>query len=166
MQACYFAGQFPRPWKMENKIYLKKPDKEHYYQENSYRPISLSSTLGKISKRIILQKTINILERKNFLKVKNVYAYLKNKNAPQALLPLVEQMCSAIRDNKYGIVVFADLQGAFDSVWRKGALYKLHQAGINSNLLAVFSSFFIDRSFRNLVNSYTSEWSFSYTGVP
>ena len=75
-------------------------------------------------------------------------------------------MCSAIRDNKYGIVVSADLQGAFDSVWRKGALYKLHQAGINSNLLAVFSSFFTDRSFRNLVDSYTSEWSFSYTGLP
>ena len=69
---------------------MKKPDKEHYYQENSYCPISLSSTLGKISKRIILQKTINILERKNFLKVKNVYAYLKNRNVPQALLLLVE----------------------------------------------------------------------------
>ena len=75
-------------------------------------------------------------------------------------------MCSAIRDNKYGIAVFADLQGAFDSVWRKGALYKLHQAGINSNLLTVFSSFLTDRSFRNLINSYTGEWSFSYTGVP
>ena len=77
-----------------------------------------------------------------------------------------EQMCSAIRDSKYGNVVSADLQGAFYSVWRKGALYKLDQAGINSNLLAVFSSFFTGRSFRNLVNSYTSEQNFSYTGVP
>ena len=159
MQACYFVGDFPRPWKMENRIYLRS-DKEHYHQENSYRPISLSNTLGKMFERIILQETINILEEKN------VYAYLKNKNAPQALLPLLEQMCSVVRDNKYGIVVFADLQGTFDSVWRKGALYKLHQTGINSNLLAVFSSFFTDRSFRNLVNSYTSEWRFSYTGVP
>ena len=33
----------------------------------------------------------------------------------QTLLPLVEQICGAIRDN-YGIVVFADLQGAFDSI--------------------------------------------------
>ena len=165
MLACYFVGYFPRPWKMENRIYLKKSDKEHYHQENSYRPISLSKTLGKIFERIILQETINILEKKIF-KGKNVYAYIENKNAPQALLPLVEQVCSTVRENKCGIVVFADLQGAFDSVWRKGALYKLHQAGINSNLLSVFSSFFTDRSFRNLVNSYTSEWSFSYTGVP
>ena len=121
MQACYFVGYFPRPWKMENRIYLKKPDKEHYHQENYYHPISLSNTLGKIFERIILQETIYILEEKNFFKGKNVYAYLKNKNASQALLPLVEQMCSAVRDNKYGIVVYADLQGAFDSVWRKGA---------------------------------------------
>ena len=70
----------------------------------------------------IFKDTINILEEKNFFKGKNVYAYLKNKNAPQALPTLVEQMCSAIRDNKYDIVVFADLQGVFDSVWRKGAL--------------------------------------------
>ena len=166
MQACYLVGYFPRPWKMENRIYLKKPDKEHCHQENSYRPISLSNTLGKNFERIILQETINILEEKKFFKGKNVYAYFINKNVPQALLPLVEQLCSAIRDNKYGIVVLADLQGAFDSVWRKGALYKLHQADINSNLLAIFSRFFTDRSFRNLVNSYTSEWSFSYTGVP
>ena len=144
----------------EQDLFEKKTDKEHYHQENSYHLIS------KNFERIILQETSNILEEKIFFKGTNVYAYLKNKNALQSLLPLVEQMCCAIRDNKYGIAVFADLQGAFDSVWRKGALYKLHRAGINSNLLAVFSTFFTDRSFRDLVNSYTNEWSFSYTGVP
>ena len=104
MEACYFVGYFPRPWKTDNRIYLKKKtDKKHYHQESSYRPISLSNTLGKIFERIIFQETINILEEKFFFKEKNVYAYLKNKNAPQALLPLLEQVCSAIRDNKYGL---------------------------------------------------------------
>ena len=70
MQACYFVGYFPRPWKMENRIYLKKPDKEHYHQENSYRPISLSNTLGKIFERIILQETISIKKKKIFSKGK------------------------------------------------------------------------------------------------
>ena len=84
---------FPRPWKMENRVYLKKTDKEYYHQENSYHPISLSNTLGKIFERIILQETN--FRRKKIFKGKNVYAYLKNKNAAQALLPLVEQMCSA-----------------------------------------------------------------------
>ena len=41
MQASYFLAYFPKPWKKENRIYLKKPDKESYHLENSYRSISL-----------------------------------------------------------------------------------------------------------------------------
>ena len=37
--------------------------------------------------------------------------------------------------------MMADLEGAFDSVWRLGALYKLHKAGISENLLLIFASF-------------------------
>ena len=79
----------------------------------------------------------------------------KNKNSSQALLPLIEQISDAISFGKYGIAVMADLEGAFDTVWREEAIYKLHKAGINNNLLSVFSSFLSDRFSRNLVNSYT-----------
>ena len=64
---------------MENKIYLKKTDKEHYHQENSYSPILLSNTLGKIFEIIILQETINILEEKIFSKGKMSMHILKIK---------------------------------------------------------------------------------------
>ena len=64
----------------------------------------------------------NILEGNKFFEGKNLYTYQKNKNAPQALLPLVEQMHEAIASGKYSIVIMADLEGAFDSTWREGAL--------------------------------------------
>ena len=70
-----------------------------------------------------------------------------NKNATQALLPLIEQMCEGVASGKYDIAVSADLQVVFDSVWRKGALYNLHKAGITNNLLSVFSSFLTERNF-------------------
>ena len=60
----------------------------------------------------------------------------------------------------------ADLEGAFDSVWREGALYKLHMAGINNTLLAVLSSFLTDRVCRNLVNSRQGPWLETQLGVP
>lgn len=44
----------------------------------------------------------------------------KNKNAPQALIPLIEQMLEAIVRGKYRVLVMADLEGAFDEVWKKG----------------------------------------------
>ena len=90
----------------------------------------------------------------------------KTKNASQSLLPLIEKTCEEVASSKYGTAVFADLHGAFDAVWRKGALYKMHKAGITNNLLSVFSSFLTDRFYRNLVDSYTSDWAGTTTGVP
>ena len=139
---------------MENRIYFKKIDKVTYHIENCYRPISLTNLFGKIYERILLQQATNILEENKFFEGKNLYAYQKNKNAPQALLPLVEQMHEAIANGEYGIVIMADLEGAFDSAWREGALYKLNIAGINNNLLALLSSFLTDRVCRNFIDSY------------
>ena len=76
MQASYI----PEQWKRENKTYIKKPDKINYHQENSYGPLSLLSTLGKIYERIILQETVSLLEQSQFFHDKSLYSYQKNKN--------------------------------------------------------------------------------------
>ena len=89
----------------------------------------------------------------------------KKKNASQALLPLIEKTCEGVASSKYGIAVFADLHGAFDAVWRKGELYKMHKADITNNRLSVFSSFLTNRFYRNLVDSYTRGWAGTTTGV-
>ena len=60
----------------------------------------------------------------------------------------------------------ADLEGVFDSVWREGALYKLHMAGTNNNLLAVLSSFLTERVCKNFVNLYQGPWLETQLGVP
>ena len=105
-------------------------DEATYHIENSYRSISLTNIFGKIYDRIFLQQTTNISEENKFFEGKNIYAYQKNKNAPQALLPLVEQMHEAIANGEYGIVMIADLDGAFDSVLREGALYNFTRQGL------------------------------------
>ena len=166
LQACYLIGYFPKLWKIENRTYFKNMDKATYHIENSYRSISLTNLFTKIYERILLQQATNILEENKFFEGKNLYAYQKNKNARQALLPLVEQMHEAIANGEYGIVIMADLEGAFDSVWREGALYKLHIAGINSNLLAVLSSFLTDRVCKIFVNSYQGPWLETQLSVP
>ena len=43
------------------------------------------------------------LEENKFFEGKNLYAYQKNKNAPQTLLPLVEQMHETIANGEYVI---------------------------------------------------------------
>ena len=158
-----FSCTSQNPGKKKIAFNLKKLDKVSYHLENSYRSISLSNILDKICERIILQQATNILEEISF---KNLCAYQETKNASQDLLPLIEQMCEGVASTKYGIAVFSDLHGASDAVWRKGTLYKLYKAGITNNLLSVFSSFLTERLYRNLVNSYTSDWACTTTGVP
>ena len=83
---------------------------------NSYRSISVWNSLGKVYKKVIQQEAINVLTGNNFFEGKNVFAYQKNKNSSQALLPLIEQISDAISSEKYGIAVIADLGGAFDTL--------------------------------------------------
>ena len=106
------------------------------------------------------------MEENNFFKGKNLYVYKKKQQCLAGSAAIIEQMCEGAASGKYGITVFADLQGAFDAVWRKGALCKLHKAGITNNFLSVISSFLTDRFYRNLVKSYASDWACTATGVP
>ena len=123
------------------------------------------NTLGKICERIILQETVNLLEQSQFFQNKSLHAYQKSKNTLQAILPLVKKMNKAMTNNKYGITIMADLESAFDSVWRLGPLYKLHKAEISENILLVFASFMRNPQQRNLVTTHVDEWSKSETEV-
>ena len=105
-----------------NKIIEYTLKKANYHLPNSYRSISISNFLVKIYEKIIQQEAINVLTENNFFDGKNVFAYQKNKNSSQAILPLIEQMLDAISSGKYGIAVMTDLEGAFDTVWREGAI--------------------------------------------
>lgn len=142
------------------------PDKANYLLPNSYRYILVSDFLVIVYEKIIQPKVINILYWEQLFWKKKLFAYQKNQNSSQALLSCIEQMSDAILSEKYGIAVMADFERAFDTVWRKGTIYKLCKAGINNNLLSAFSSFLSGRFFRNLVNSHISDWSQATLGVP
>ena len=47
-------GYFPETWKCDNKIYLKKADKDIYHNPSSCRSISLSNILGKTCEKVLL----------------------------------------------------------------------------------------------------------------
>ena len=63
-------------------------------------------------------------------------------------------MSEVIASGKYGVLVMANLEGAFDAICRNGANYKLHKAGLRNKWVLVFLSFLNDRHSRNLVTSW------------
>ena len=57
-QLCWENGVNPSLWNKDNKIYIPKPGKDNYNHPKSYRPISLTSVVGKMFERIINMRLI------------------------------------------------------------------------------------------------------------
>lgn len=67
---------------------------------------------------------------------------------------------------KYSTTVFLDVEGAFDTVWHDGLLFKLQSLGLPAYLLNIIASFLSDRTFQVRVNSCLSERRPMRAGVP
>jgi ribonuclease HI len=162
----YNNGYFGKPWKKDNKIFIKKPDKSSYHTEKAYRPISLLNILSKIYEKVLFKRIFYQLECSSFFSNKDLHAYLKFENSSHALLPMIEDMQNAISNNEFGVTLMFDLEGAFDNGWRDGIIYKLSQAGITGKLLLSCHSYLQDRFSRNLVNKDAGNWIPSNIGFP
>ena len=74
--------------------------------------------------------------------------------------------CQALDDGKEIRAIFCDISKAFDRVWHKGLLFKLHSVGISGSLLRWFTDYLYNRKQRVVIPGVTSNWSSVEAGVP
>ena len=72
--ASFQLGHFQKPWKLDNRIYVKKPGKDSYHTEKSYRLLSLTNIMGKLFERILMNRITRKLEETSFFKGNGLYA--------------------------------------------------------------------------------------------
>ena len=60
-------GYLPKQWKKANVKFLKTPGKPNYNNPSSYRPISLTSIIGKLMERIITSRLEGFVETNDIL---------------------------------------------------------------------------------------------------
>ena len=65
--SSWTAGQLPLEWRCASVKFLRKQGKTDYYSPSSYRPISLTSVLGKLMERIVLSRLEAYVEGKRLL---------------------------------------------------------------------------------------------------
>jgi hypothetical protein len=105
-------------------------------------------------------------EETDFFTSQPQFAYLKGMDTTQALLTMTLQVQDAFKRGEHTVTAFLDMEGAFDSVWRNGVIYKLMKLGITGRLLLCIDDFFRNRYTRSLVNSITTNFIATDTGVP
>ena len=162
---CWTSGLFPDKWKEETRIFIPKPDKETYNIPKAYRGLALTSVPGKLYERIGQFRLFHFMKEHGLFDPFQ-YAYQRNKNITQALLFFTLKIIKGLEKKESTAALFIDLEGAYDTIWRNGLIYKLHDAGLRGNLLKFVASYLSDRSIVCKVNNHITHPLKSDIGVP
>lgn len=122
------SGNLPRAWKMAKVIAVLKANKSPENPKH-YRPISLLSCSLKLFERAFLSKIRNALES---VIPEEQAGFQKGRNCCDQVLALTNFIelgfqkvdTDSKKSYKTG-VVFLDLTAAYDTVWKRGLMYKL-----------------------------------------
>jgi len=114
-----------------------------------YRPIALSSILGKLFQKILNKRLLWYLESNNLLSLYQ-YVFRRGRNTTEALLIYNQKN----NDSQYS--VFFDVHEAFSRVWGYHIVNKLYELGLRGDLPNILQSFLNDRKSMVRIQNITS----------
>lgn len=158
----YMCGRVPTTWKTSNVRPIPKGSNPS--APSDWRPISLTSCLGKVQESFIMKKLMPTV----LSNCKNQYAYLPKASTTTALVRATHSWLTAT-DTKQPTVVrvlLADMSKAFDRVDHAKLLQHLVDMNLCPRLLAWIHSYTTGRRQRVMANDIYSSWTKVTSGVP
>ena len=157
------TGKFPSSWKPATVTPIYKSG-EHSKPEN-YRPISITSQVGKILEKIVRRHIMSYV-MDNQLLSDHQHGFCDKRSCMTNLIEALEEITSLIDKGIPVDEIFLDFTKAFDKVSHKKLIFKLKRIGIGGNVLLWLSSFLSDRKQRVKINNKFSPWADVTSGVP
>ena len=123
--------------------------------KNNYRPISVLSSLSKVSERLLLKQFLPFIEKR--LSV-ILCAFKKGHSTQHALFRVVEMVRCCIDKGGVTAMVLMDLSKAYDCLPHDLLIAKLDAYGVGINSLKLIYSYLTDRKQRVKVGTSFSTW--------
>ena len=158
------TGVIPEDWKHGIVVPILKEGKDKTAVD-SYRPITLLNTVGKLMEKIVSSRLQHFIEKHNLL-AHHQAGFRKNHSTLDVLLQLENNLKRSIEAGNTTIVIYIDLKGAFDKVWHKGLIYKMAKLKLPPKLFTWISNFLSGRTFQVRMGAELSETIRSRAGVP
>ena len=143
-------------WTRAEVIFLKKEGKESYAVPGSYRPISITSYVGKLLEKIIAARIAKYLYRMN-LHDPDQEGFSSGRNTIRYLNRLNLEIKTDLLDKKTVIGLFVDMEKAFNSVWKKGLIVKLNKLNIKGKILKLIDSFLTSGMVKLIINGHKGD---------
>ena len=131
----------------------------------NFRPISLTSHVGKTFERVLRVGIVNFLEI-NKLMDQNQHGSRANRSTLTQLIAHQDEILKLLEDGGNVDVIYLDFLKAFDKVDLGILLHKLKHLGIGGKLGRWLHSFLINRKQQVIVKGCKSEASVLISGVP
>ena len=142
-------------WKHTNVVPIYKSAGSKY-DENNYRPISLTSNISKIMEGIICEKIIDYCNRHSIIPPFQ-HGFRKSKSTVSNLAELLDDITKSLNKGSCVDIITIDLSKAFDTISHSKLLHKLKHLGFSNFLLYWMKSFLCERTFSIVSNGTFSE---------
>ncbi len=160
---CMSKSLFPECFKIAKVTPLFKGGDKH--DVNSYRPISLLPSMGKLLEKIISVRIVEFLEKHKLLS-DSQFGFRKKFNTDLAITDIYEKLLHNLDQRKTSCTIFLDLAKAFDSVNHEILLKKLEKYGIRGKPLQMIESYLTSRVQFVSYNNHHSSNELIEFGVP
>ena len=155
---------YPRAWNIAIVIPFLKKGKDPL-QPDSYRPISLTSCLSKIMKKIINVRLMWYLEQNKII-CKFQSGYRRNRSSVDNVVQIETKIRQTIAAKEHMIAIFFDIKKAYDTVWPRNILNKLQSYNLRGNMMFYLQQFLSNRQVKARVNGTLSDAKIMPMGIP
>ena len=140
------------------------PKKPGATELKDFRPIALTSILGKCFERVISKQiTMSVSNSLDHLQ----FAYKSQRGTDDATVSLFNTLAKHLQfPNHYARVLFIDFSSAFNSMQIHTLLQRLIDIGVNGGIIHLVRDFLSDRPQQVLVNDIRSDITVLNTGAP
>ena len=143
-------------WNTASGIFLRKAGKKTYSIPGAYRPICITSYIGKLLEKILAARLSAFLEKKKHLDPTQE-GFTANRNAIRYLNRLHLEIKADLEEHKTVIALFADMEKAFDSVWKRGLIVKMTKLKIQGKVIRLIDDFLQSRIVQLHINGFEGD---------
>jgi len=156
-------GVVPLDWRIANVTPIYK--KGSRQEPGNYRPISLTSQIGKVLESIIRDEMVIHLKDRKLIS-DTQHGFTQKRSCLTNLLQFMEIITKHVDDGNPVDVIYLDFQKAFDKVPHARLIKKLKAHGIDGKTLTWIETWLSGRLQRVVLNGSKSNWTEVMSGVP
>ena len=108
---------------------------------SNYRGITIANCLGKLFTKILNTRLLNFIQENNIINEKQI-GFMPRSRTTDHILVLKTILDIFKKQRKSLFICFVDLKKAFDTVYRKGLLYKLEKQELSSKFINLVESMY------------------------